>query len=220
MKKFYVYTHSNEKYGVFYVGKGSGKRLYTTGNRSEFWKRIVKKYGYTASIVDECETEQEAYEKEIKLIEKLKKKGECAANFTNGGDGVRVDKRWWGEAISKSLTGKKSLSGPMSKSFKDFASIDDLRNLYETKGLSVVEIAKQFNVSSTLVWQRLKFYGIEIRSIKNRGKKIVCVNTGEKFDSITQAAKQLGLARENIRKVLYKKYKHTGNLTFTFEENT
>ena len=218
MTKFYVYAHSNSKYGVFYIGKGSGERLYKTGNRNQFWKNIVSKHGYTASILEQCETENEAYQKEMYWIKKLKAKGECVANFTKGGDGVNVEHRWWNNKISAALKGKKSAQGPLSKNYKDFASKKELEDLYETKKMSVVFIAKKFNVSSTLVWSRLLAYGIAIRPIKERGKKIVCTTTGQSFNSITEAAKTLNLARENIRKVLYNKYKTTGNLHFQFEE--
>lgn len=219
MKKYYVYAHSNKEYGTFYVGKGCDKRLFTTGNRSAFWKRIVAKYGFEASIIEDCETEELAYEREIFWISHFKSKGQCQANFSLGGDGVRVDKRWWGDQISKSLKGRPGKKGIDSPSFIDFADMEILSHLYLSKMESVTEIANYFGVSPTTVWERLKSYGIPIRSAKERGKPIFCEETGIEYETISDAAKQTGLFRENIRKVLNGKYKHTGGLTFKYKES-
>jgi hypothetical protein len=218
MSKYYVYAHSNKEYGVFYVGKGSKDRLYKTGNRSLFWKRIANKYGYEAMIIEECETENDAFNREIYWISHYKSLGQCKANFSLGGDGVTVDKRWWGEKISKSLMGRKLPKGKDSKSYIDFIDENNLRMLYVGKNFSTVAIAKMFGVSITTVWERLKQYDIPIRTIDTRGKKIVCTTTGEEFDSITDAARSLNVFRENIRKVLSGKYKSTGGLHFQFKE--
>lgn len=218
MNKFYVYAHMNEQYGIFYVGKGCGKRLYDTNKRSDFWKRIVKKHGYGLTILECFLNESDAFESEIKWIAYYKSKGMCCANFTNGGDGVRVDKRWWNEKISAALTGKKCASGKASKSYKDFIDEDTLRYMYEKENKSIVFIGDFFGISYPTVTARLRQYGIMVRSIKERGKKIICVNTGEKFNSITEAAKKHNVFRENIRKVLSGKYKTTGGLTFKYGE--
>ena len=220
MNKFYVYAHATDFHGVFYVGKGSGKRLFTTGNRSEFWKRIVAKYGYTASIIEECSDEESAYAREIFWIDHYKRQGQCCANFSLGGDGVRVKHRWWGKKISQSLTGKPCKRGEESGNYKAFAERDELYRLYVNEAMSITRIAKMYGVSSTTVWERLLKFGIEVRDIKSRGRQILCVETQQVFPSITEAARQLGLFRENIRKVLSNKYKHTGGFTFVYKEKS
>lgn len=218
MTKYYVYSHSNEEYGTFYVGKGSGERLYKTGNRSQFWKRIASKYGYEAKIIEETDSEEEAYKREIYWIAHFKNLGQCHANFSLGGDGVRVEKRWWGPKISESLKGIKRPSGLDNKAFLNFASADELHDLYVIQGLSIDLIGSKFGVSAQTVWSRLKFFGIPIRDIKSRGRRIICNETGEEFASITEAARKLCLFRENIRKVLSGKYKHSGGLTFKYKD--
>jgi biotin operon repressor len=218
MTKYYVYAHANEEHGVFYVGKGSGDRLYTTGNRNKFWKRITKKYGYEAKIIEECDTEDAAFAREIYWIAHYKSLGQCEANFSLGGDGVTVEARWWGEKISESLSGISRPKGKESKTYKDFIDENNLQKLYVNKNFSTIQISKMFGVSSTTVWERLKQYQIPIKPIDQRGKKIICTDTGEEFDSITAAARSLNLFRENIRKVLSGKYKTTGGLHFKYKE--
>ena len=218
MRKYYVYAHSNEKFGTFYVGKGSGERLYKTANRSAFWKRIVKKYGYTVSILDDCLSEESAFERECHWIKHFKDAQQCVANFTLGGDGVRVEKRWWNEKISQALKGRKGKGGKESLSYKDFADDELLRRLYVTESRSVVYISELLGVSIPTVCARLRQFEIGVRPINERGKLIECISTGERFDSITAAAKHYGVFRENIRKVLAGKYKTTGGLSFKYSE--
>lgn len=218
MNKYYVYAHSNDKFGVFYVGKGSGKRLFTTGNRSEFWKRIVKKYGYVAQIIEETETEEQAFEREVFWIDYYKKQKQCVANFTNGGDGVRVSHRWWNNKISKALSGVKRGSGLMSKSFVNFADRETLYRLYIAESKSTIEIGKLFGISATTVYERLKFYQIEPRKVGSHRRAVVCVTTNQEFNSVKEAAQTLGVYRENINKVLNGKYKSTGGYFFKYKE--
>ena len=43
---FYVYVHKKKSNGeVFYVGKGSGKRAWSSFGRNEIWQRTANKYG-------------------------------------------------------------------------------------------------------------------------------------------------------------------------------
>lgn len=217
MSKYYVYAHSAPSYGVFYVGKGSGERLFKTGNRNLFWKRIAAKYGFTASILAVFETEQEAYDSEVSWIAYFRGIGQCEANFTNGGDGVRVTHRWWNEKISAALKGRNTPKGKESRSYKDRISANDLERMYVEQRLSTAVIASQFNVSIPTIYARLREFGIPILPVPK--KKIVCIESGKEFDSIVEAARSTGLFRENIRKVLAGTYKKTGGLTFKYKES-
>ena len=212
----YVYCHFNNEHGVFYVGKGSGKRMFVTGNRSLKWRECVRNNGFQAIVLSFCEDKKSAFFEERRWISVLKKAGQCSANVSLGGEGVTVEKRWWGMNISKSLTGRSLPKGEDARAYKYFCDKETLRRLYEDNMLSVIKIGNIYGVSETTVCNRLKSYGIDIRDIKKRGKKIICTTTGAKFPSITVAARHLGLFRENIRKVLAGKYAHTGGFSFKY----
>lgn len=51
-KEFYIYAHytldTNE---IFYIGKGKGNRLGHKRGRSNLWKNIVNKHGYSKKIL-------------------------------------------------------------------------------------------------------------------------------------------------------------------------
>ena len=92
MNNFYIYFHINPlKNEIFYVGKGKGKRAFEKGSRrSDYWNRVVKKYGYIVDIIEEDLSEQEAFEREIFYINKIGRKDLGLGpliNMTNGGDG-------------------------------------------------------------------------------------------------------------------------------------
>jgi hypothetical protein len=88
-KKFYVYLHryaSGPKEGqVFYVGKGTSDRYLNKFARSEFWKRVVNKYGFNAEIVMHFENETCAFSFERALIKFYGRSN--LVNLSDGGKG-------------------------------------------------------------------------------------------------------------------------------------
>lgn len=216
MDKYYVYAHAKPDGEVFYVGKGSGKRLFHTGNRSAFWKRITEKYDYTVFLLEEGLSESRAYKQEMFWIKHYKKIGQCVANFTLGGDGVRVEKRWWNEKISESLKGKQPAKGMNSKSFKNCVSKSNLIKMYIRDRMSSVEIAKSVGVSYTTICSRLVQYGLAVRDAGRSKRAVICNSDGKEFESISDAAMFYGLRRELISKVLSGKYKTTGGKSFSY----
>lgn len=105
---FCLYFHINPlKNEIFYVGIGNNKRPYDKNNRSNFWKRIVKKYGYIINIAhtnliwdDACELEKNY----IKKIGRRNLKLGTLVNMTDGGDGT------YGTIISEETRQKMSKS--------------------------------------------------------------------------------------------------------------
>lgn len=219
MKKYYIYAHiRKDKNTIFYIGKGSGNRSYFKSNRSLFWKRVTDKYGYEVVILLDNLTEEKAYEAEILFIAAEKLKGNCEANFTNGGDGVRVDKRWWNDKIANSQRGKKRARGKENKNYKDIITGEGLIELYINQKKSTTEIAKSYGITYATIWNRLKSYNIPIRSAGRIRSKIICINDEKIHESLSSAARFYGVFRENIKKVLSGKYQHTNNLKFRYYE--
>lgn len=215
MEKYYIYAHIRKDTNtIFYIGKGSGNRAYFKANRSKFWKRIVEKHGYSVIFLMENLTEEVAYQSEITFIMAEKLKGNCEANFTKGGDGVRVEKRWWNEAISNSLKGVIRAKGVDNKNYKDVITKENLFDLYINQKKTSTEISILFNISIPTVCKRLKDYNINTRNSGKEKIKIICLNDNKIFDSINDAASFYNIYRENIKKVLSGKYKHTDNKTF------
>lgn len=87
---YYTYTHSTPDGDIFYVGKGSDRRAFSTSDRSMAWREMVRLHdGLAIKIVSRFQTEAEAFEHERFLIKLHKEQGALLVNSTDGGRGVQ-----------------------------------------------------------------------------------------------------------------------------------
>jgi hypothetical protein len=99
---FYAYLHARphteDAYGIFYVGKGKDGRGLNLRRKNPHHRNIVKKYQGNILVGQlECSSEEVAFELEVGLIKCLKRMGVVLVNRTSGGDGVRgrvVSEEW------------------------------------------------------------------------------------------------------------------------------
>ena len=85
---YYVYVHSKPNGELFYVGKGSMNRAFTSGKRSWGWTQIVQECGgVDMRIVKYFETENEAFQFEKKFIKEMREQGHNLINASDGGRG-------------------------------------------------------------------------------------------------------------------------------------
>jgi len=86
--RFYTYIHATPEGDVFYVGKGTGRRVYSMGDRSWLWREKFNSLdGITMKIVARFPTEREAFEHEKQLVSQYKSQGYCLVNQCDGGSG-------------------------------------------------------------------------------------------------------------------------------------
>jgi len=68
----YVYGHyTADTDELFYIGKGTGHRAYQKTNRNIHWERKVEKHGYVVKILEDGLTDEEAFSREINLINEI-----------------------------------------------------------------------------------------------------------------------------------------------------
>ena len=92
-KEFYIYKWFIIETGfVFYIGKGKDNRYKSMKKRNPYFLNIVKKYNCDVEIIEYCENEEIAFEKEKQYIKDFKEKGMATANFHEGGLGGDVFK--------------------------------------------------------------------------------------------------------------------------------
>jgi hypothetical protein len=215
MGKYYVYLHRDLLGRVFYVGRGSGKRAFQTGNRGAAWKKYRDKHGLRIEFLDRGFGSKDAFDHEIYWIAHFRRMRHPLLNVSDGGAGVTVKKRWWYDKVSKALKGREAPKGYMSALFKNFCDLKQLEEDYKTMGTPA--IAKKYGVSVSTVWDRLKQSGVQIREVGSHRKSIICIEDGLEFASVADAAEHYGVFRSNINKVIKGKYKHTGGKTFKFK---
>lgn len=105
MKKHYLYIHyKNSDNKPFYVGIGTNSykkkkeisrgyyRAFCKTQRSSLWNKIVSKYGYTVSIIEESDDYSYIKEREsfyINQYGRIDLDTGSLCNFTNGGEGTK-----------------------------------------------------------------------------------------------------------------------------------
>ena len=89
MGEHFTYAHFKKSNGsIFYIGKGTKRRMSSIHNRSNYWKSTVAKHGFVVEPLAKWPTEQEAFQHEKFLIWCFRDMGVNIVNITDGGDGV------------------------------------------------------------------------------------------------------------------------------------
>jgi hypothetical protein len=82
---YYVYAHTKPDQTVFYVGKGTRGRAWSTHGRNTHWQRTVAKYGHKVVLLAEGLTQEQAIEEEAAIIAHFKPFG-ALVNILDRGD--------------------------------------------------------------------------------------------------------------------------------------
>lgn len=181
--KFYVYIHRRPDNQIFYVGKGRKKRAWDT-KRNNHWKSIVNKYGgFSAEIVEYCDSEEDAFLVEKFLICSLKIF--CSlANKTDGGDGPSGYKHSDLSKARISASGKGRIASAVTRQkMSDYRTGRPLSEFHkrQLKGKLRSEETKAKMRHPKSVEHKAKL-GIVAREL--RQKKIYCTSNGLMFDTI------------------------------------
>lgn len=90
---FYVYEYyKKDNDEVFYVGKGTKRRMYELHNRNKYFNAVYAKYDCDVRIYKDELINEEACEIERQRIAELKDIGQAYCNFTEGGTGFSTGK--------------------------------------------------------------------------------------------------------------------------------
>ena len=197
MKSYLVYLHRRATDGkVFYVGKGDIKRANRTTTRSDYWNRIVAKYGFFVEIHLDGIQEWYAFELEKELIAYYGRENLC--NMTDGGEGVSgsTPSDETRAKLSKSLTGKKKSEDhriKLSEARKGRKlSEEHKRKIGDAhKGRKFSEESKKKMSDST---KGIKKTIGQVEKMRVAKSKVVLCSNGIKFIGVSEAAKWL---REN-----------------------
>ena len=174
-----LYLHIKpESKEVFYVGIGNSRRPYEKGKkRSEFWNRVVNKYGYEVIILADNLSWNDACEKEIYLIDYFGRRNlgkGTLVNMTDGGDGTK------GQIVS-SATRAKISEAHKGRQFSE----ETKRKMSEAaKGRKMSDEARA-KISTALKGVNNPRYGKKLS--EETKAKIGAFNKGKKHNAETRA---------------------------------
>lgn len=229
--KYYVYVHKRASDGsIFYVGKGSGRRLLDLSGRNAHWKRVVDRHGFTASKICSDLPEVCALSIERALIHKIGMK-----NLTNQKDSALEGAVYSEEVRKKMSDAKKGWTPPVrSKETKRKMAASLSRPIVSSRGetfdngIEAVNFlrkngyptASRGNISSVITGKLKSCYGRtwarasdgipDYQPRVSEKRKAVIRSDGATFCSAAHAAKSVNGSQGNIsmccrgeRKVAY-----------------
>lgn len=206
---FYVYIHRRATDGViFYVGKGWGRRAYSTKDRNKHWRNIDAKHGRIMEFVGSHLAESEAFELECFLIEFIGRNDlglGHLVNMTDGGDG-HAGYQQTPEAVEARISKIRGMKrtdeqrARMSEATrgrpKSIAHRESIRRTMQSR-----EVSQAFRLAGIAA---LKGHVVtpETRARIREGcphlRAVMCVETGDVFNSLADAAKWL-VERGNLK---------------------
>lgn len=224
----YVYGHKKiEDNQFFYIGIGSDlhyKRANEKTRRSEFWKRIAKKYKYQVVIICDNISYDEAKNKEIELIKlygRLDNNTGILCNMTDGGDGTK------NKVITQEYRKKLSISAKNRDNSAAYKRMQEGRLKYKMTEEHRSKVSKF--MKSRPVTKKMKEKSVENMLLKNPSRGRLGINSiNYKFDiecyinnklihifhGVHEAARNLKLNASKISAVLNGRRNHTGGYYF------
>lgn len=223
-----VYVHIRlDNYTVFYIGKGTGKRL-RSWKRNRIHDNIANKHGMAIVIVDDNLTEKQAYEKEIELIEDyvfnlgypclikgFKPPKGCKEYLTN--------QTWGGEGSSGSYKGEETRRKISKASINQWERMTKEEKVNYGRTMSRVWYNKDPKEREDIIRRRSETV---INNKNNSCRKPVVVynsNIEISFDKLRDAVNYFKISQPNASKCLKHETSHCGTykglpLIFEYKE--
>lgn len=211
---FYTYIHyrrSDKK--PFYIGKGQGDRYKNVTHRNKYWKAVAVKHGVYCAILAKWDTEEEAYEHEKFLIETFRLLGFKLANLSTGGEGGAT-------GVPKSEKHREKIGAAHRGRSKSPEQIELMRQraIVQFSNPSARELARknQLGKKQSAETSEKKRIAATGRKQPHLQKEVLCITTGQIFESAREAARQLNLHHTLISMCCRGKQSKTGEMTFRY----
>lgn len=202
--QFYTYIHTrSDTNTIFYVGKGKGRRAWLKSDRNNHWHNVVNKAGYSVAVCSYWETEQEALEHEKFLIGCFKEMSYILTNKTDGGEGTSGYRHT--EETKAKMVGRKHTERTKQAIASYQRGRTPQKLTEETKAkIREAKLGKKHTEEA------------KARMGASHFKAVLCIDTGEVFTSIKEAALVTNSSRHRISDVCLGKRPRTNNLRWCF----
>lgn len=192
---YVTYAHYKPDGTIFYIGKGSIKRAYTSTGRNQIWKRTVEKYkGFDVKILCTWKTEEEAFQHEILLINCFRDLGFSLVNIANGGMGASGFRHT--DEHKEKLSKQMKVKNPMFDS-----KFREKQSIALKEAMSRVEVRKK----QSSVRIGMKFSDSHIESLRNCHKMRPCIINGIEYKSLMEAAREINVRHGTLYRWLNNK---------------
>ena len=217
-REFYVYKHIRKDNNTcFYVGKGKGRRIYRP-KRNKHYNRIRKRYGCYVVKIKENLTEKEAFALEREIIEDYVFVFGYGINIKGYDDYDHdlphlTNMSWGGEGTSGYKFSEESKQKMSEKRKGEKFSEEHKLNISKAKKGEKHSEEHNKKISEAKKGKKQSEETIRKRSEAN-SKKVICITTGEEFDSIKDAGDHYGIKPNNISCCCRGKKKSAGKLNY------
>lgn len=158
-------------------------------------------------ILGRWNTEQEAFDHEIFLIDTIKKMGIPLVNIAEGGLGSTGFRHT--EKHKTTLSARMKINNPMSNS-----SVRDRQKFAVKEAMSRVDVKRK----QSAVRIGMKFSDSHVESLRNCHPMKPCMINGVKYKSLMEASRMLGIRHGTIYRWLNNpEVKHTGKYAYITE---
>jgi hypothetical protein len=206
---YYVYAHAKPDNTVFYIGKGTRQRAWSTHGRNEWWQRTVAKHGYQIVLLAGGLTQEQAVEEEAAVIAHFKPFG-TLVNILDRGDVSPTSNP--DVAAKVSIAASRWQTGrTLSESHRLAVSLNN-----PWRGKKRPEHAERMRAKGFLRGERNPFYGQGERqrgTANHMATAIVGVHPvhGEKrWGTLKAAADELGVSIQAISQAIRKQGRSKG----------
>jgi len=206
---YYVYAHMKPDNTVFYIGKGTKTRAWSSHGRNTRWQRTVAKHGYSVCVLMDALSQVQAIEEEARVIAHFKPFGHLV-NVLDRGD----------ISPSSNPDVAAKISAAASKWQRGRTLSQEHRaNVAKNsawKGRKRPEHSVFMKAKATWIGDRNPFYGsgAQQAGVKNHASvKIVGeheVHGSKIWDTMTAAARDLGVTLAAISQALKKQQQSKG----------
>lgn len=206
---YYVYAHTKPDETVFYVGKGTRGRAWSTHGRNTRWQRTVAKYGHKVVLLADGLTQEQAVEEEAAIIAYFKPFGSLV-NILDRGD---VSPTCNPEVAAKvSIAASRWQTG---RKLSDEHRANVAKN-HAWKGKTRPEHAALMKEKGLLAGEKNPFYGQGDRqkgALNHMAVAVIGTHTihGEKrWETLKAAADDLGVSIQAVCQALRKQGRSKG----------
>lgn len=206
---YYVYAHTKPDQTVFYVGKGTRGRAWSTHGRNTHWQRTVAKYGHKVILLADGLTQEQAIEEEAAIIAYFKPFG-TLVNILDRGDISPTCNPKIAAKVSKAASlwqkGRK-----LSESHRANVS----KNSF-WRGKKRVEHSALMKAKGLIAGNKNPFYGKGERqkgSLNHMATEIIgshLIHGQKQWDTLQAAANELGVTVQAISQAIRRQGKSKG----------